>query len=163
MNFYFSKWRYHELLLRRAASKIGFQQLQALAAHVRQAGASKGEPVGCFRADTPGPAHSRTNKGKSPPGGAPRIRCRGDTPRWPPGVAGAPPAYGVGGTPPVAPRGVGNACRWVSIARASPPAEGTGNAIVWYAKSCKGVLGFEECIAHAGRGQYGPAGGAECS
>ena len=40
----------------------------------------------------------------------------------------------------MAPRGVGNACRWVPIARASPPAEGTGNAIVWYAKSCKGVL-----------------------
>ena len=38
------------------------------------------------------------------------------------------------------PRGVGNACRWPRIARASPPAEGTGNAIVWYAKSCKGVL-----------------------
>ncbi len=35
------------------------------------------------------------------------------------------------------PRGVGNACRWTRIARASPPAEGTGNAIVWYAKSCK--------------------------
>ncbi len=39
------------------------------------------------------------------------------------------------------PRSVGNACRWAPIAGASPPAEGTGNAIVWYAKSCKGVLG----------------------
>ncbi len=62
----------------------------------------------------------------------------------PSGVAAAPPVYLVGGTPPggppVAPRGVGNACRWAPIARASPPAEGTGNAIVWYAKSCKGVL-----------------------
>ncbi len=28
------------------------------------------------------------------------------------------------------PRGVGNACRWARIARASPPAEETGNAIV---------------------------------
>ncbi len=36
---------------------------------------------------------------------APRIRCRGDTPRCPPGVAGAPPAYGVGGTPPGGPPG----------------------------------------------------------
>jgi len=31
----------------------------------------------------------------------------------------------------VAPRGVGKAFRWAAIAGASPPAEETGNAIVW--------------------------------
>ncbi len=47
-------------------------------------------------------------------------------------VAGAPPAYGVVGTPPGGPpRGVGKACRWSAIACTSPPAEETGKAIVW--------------------------------
>ena len=49
----------------------------------------------------------------------------------PSGVAGAPPHTVSGGHPPVAPRGVGKACRWAAIAGASPPAGETGKAIVW--------------------------------
>ncbi len=62
---------------------------------------------------------------------APRIRCRGDTPRWPPrGSRGRPPHTVSGGHRPVAPRGVGKAFRWAAIAGASPAAEETGKAIV---------------------------------
>ncbi len=78
-------------------------------------------PIAVIRSPTSGPrrrpeATQRRPSGRfSRPlggrGGAPRIRCRGDTPRWPPG-------------------GVGKACRWPRIACASPPAEETGKAIV---------------------------------
>ncbi len=67
------------------------------------------------RATTPGAA-----------GASPAYRSRGDTPPCPPGGLARPP---FGSRFPL-PRGVGNACRWASIARASPPAEETGNAIV---------------------------------
>ncbi len=66
--------------------------------------------------------------------GRPPFGSRFPLPR---GSRGRPPHTLSRGHPPVAPRGVGNACRWVRIARASPPAEGTGNTIVGYAKSCK--------------------------
>ncbi len=59
------------------------------------------------------------------------MRCRGDTPRWPPGGRGGAPRIRCRGTPPVAPRGVGKAFRWAAIACASPPTEETGKAIVW--------------------------------
>ncbi len=49
----------------------------------------------------------------------------------PRGSRGRPPHTVSGGHPPVAPRGVGKACRWAAIACASPPAEETGKAIVW--------------------------------
>ena len=49
----------------------------------------------------------------------------------PRGSRGRPPHTVSGGHPPVAPRGVGKACRWPRIACASPPAEETGKAIVW--------------------------------
>ncbi len=48
----------------------------------------------------------------------------------PRGSRGRPPHTVSGGHPPVAPRGVGKACRWPRIVCASPPAEETGKAIV---------------------------------
>ena len=64
-------------------------------------------------------------------GAPPAYGVGGTPPGGPPGVAGAPPPHILsGGHPPVAPRGVGKAFRWDAIACASPPAEETGKAIV---------------------------------
>ncbi len=60
--------------------------------------------------------------------GKPPFRSRFPLPL---GSRGRPPHTVSGGHPPVAPRGVGKACRWPRIACAFPPAGETGKAIVW--------------------------------